>query len=118
MFLLLAVGPRPPLLPAIVSWREKRLSQTMLLYGAQREPSAGSIRRLRTRHEPPYVRSLPPLVHWQGLELVIRQAVACVEARISMTSKSLWMSIAVAPQAVPLDGNEQCDVVVVEDGDR
>jgi glycine/D-amino acid oxidase-like deaminating enzyme len=33
-----------------------------------------------------------------------------------MTSKSLWMSIAVAPQAVPLAGNERCDVVVVGSG--
>jgi heterodisulfide reductase subunit A-like polyferredoxin len=35
---------------------------------------------------------------------------------ISMTSKSLWMSIAVAPQAVPLQGHERCDVVVVGSG--
>jgi glycine/D-amino acid oxidase-like deaminating enzyme len=33
-----------------------------------------------------------------------------------MTSKSLWMSIAVAPQAIPLEGNERCDVVVVGSG--
>lgn len=33
-----------------------------------------------------------------------------------MTSKSLWMSIAVAPQAVPLQGDERCDVVVVGSG--
>ena len=33
-----------------------------------------------------------------------------------MTSKSLWMSIAVAPQAVPLQGDEQCDVAVVGGG--
>ena len=33
-----------------------------------------------------------------------------------MTSKSLWMSIAVAPKAVPLKGNERCDVVVVGSG--
>jgi len=33
-----------------------------------------------------------------------------------MTSKSLWMSITVAPQAVPLAGNERCDVVVVGSG--
>jgi glycine/D-amino acid oxidase-like deaminating enzyme/nitrite reductase/ring-hydroxylating ferredoxin subunit len=33
-----------------------------------------------------------------------------------MTSKSLWMSIAVAPQAVPLQGDEQCDVAVIGGG--
>ena len=33
-----------------------------------------------------------------------------------MTSKSLWMSIAVAPQAIPLQGDERCDVVVVGSG--
>jgi glycine/D-amino acid oxidase-like deaminating enzyme len=33
-----------------------------------------------------------------------------------MTSKSLWMSIAVAPQAVPVSGDTQCDVVVVGAG--
>ena len=33
-----------------------------------------------------------------------------------MTSKSLWMSVAVAPQAIPLQGDEQCDVVVVGGG--
>ena len=33
-----------------------------------------------------------------------------------MTSKSLWMSIAVAPQAVPLQGDERCDVAVVGSG--
>jgi glycine/D-amino acid oxidase-like deaminating enzyme/nitrite reductase/ring-hydroxylating ferredoxin subunit len=33
-----------------------------------------------------------------------------------MTSKSLWMSVAVAPQAAPLQRNEQCDVVVVGSG--
>jgi len=33
-----------------------------------------------------------------------------------MTSKSLWMSIAVAPKAVPVKGNERCDVVVVGSG--
>ena len=33
-----------------------------------------------------------------------------------MTSKSLWMSIAIAPQAIPLQQNERCDVVVVGSG--
>ena len=33
-----------------------------------------------------------------------------------MTSKSLWMSIAVAPKTVPLKDNERCDVVVVGSG--
>src|SRR6201989_3304852 len=33
-----------------------------------------------------------------------------------MTSKSLWMSIAVAPKAVPVKGNERCDVAVVGSG--
>jgi glycine/D-amino acid oxidase-like deaminating enzyme/nitrite reductase/ring-hydroxylating ferredoxin subunit len=33
-----------------------------------------------------------------------------------MTSKSLWISVAVAPQAVPLYQNERCDVVVVGAG--
>ena len=33
-----------------------------------------------------------------------------------MTSKSLWMSVAVAPQAAPLQGDEQCDVAVVGGG--
>ena len=33
-----------------------------------------------------------------------------------MTSKSLWMSIAVAPQAIPLQGDERCDVVVIGSG--
>jgi glycine/D-amino acid oxidase-like deaminating enzyme/nitrite reductase/ring-hydroxylating ferredoxin subunit len=33
-----------------------------------------------------------------------------------MTSRSLWMSIAVAPQAVPLQGDERCDVAVVGSG--
>lgn len=33
-----------------------------------------------------------------------------------MTSKSLWMSIAVAPQATPLQGDERCDVVVIGSG--
>jgi glycine/D-amino acid oxidase-like deaminating enzyme/nitrite reductase/ring-hydroxylating ferredoxin subunit len=33
-----------------------------------------------------------------------------------MTSKSLWMSIAVAPQAGPLQGDERCDVAVVGSG--
>jgi glycine/D-amino acid oxidase-like deaminating enzyme len=33
-----------------------------------------------------------------------------------MTSKSLWMSIAVAPQAIPLQGDQRCDVVVVGSG--
>jgi glycine/D-amino acid oxidase-like deaminating enzyme/nitrite reductase/ring-hydroxylating ferredoxin subunit len=33
-----------------------------------------------------------------------------------MTSKSLWMSIAVAPQAIPLQKDEQCDVAVVGSG--
>src|ERR1700760_111906 len=33
-----------------------------------------------------------------------------------MTSKSLWMSVAVAPQATPLQRNEQCDVAVVGSG--
>jgi glycine/D-amino acid oxidase-like deaminating enzyme/nitrite reductase/ring-hydroxylating ferredoxin subunit len=33
-----------------------------------------------------------------------------------MTSKSLWMSIAVAPQAVPLQGDERCDVAVIGSG--
>src|SRR3954469_10406269 len=49
-------------------------------------------------------------------ELAISEAVACIEARNSMTSKSLWMSIAVAPQAIPLQGDERCDVVVVGSG--
>jgi NADPH-dependent 2,4-dienoyl-CoA reductase/sulfur reductase-like enzyme len=34
----------------------------------------------------------------------------------SMTSKSLWMSIAVAPQAITLQGDERCDVVIVGSG--
>jgi cation diffusion facilitator CzcD-associated flavoprotein CzcO len=33
-----------------------------------------------------------------------------------MTSKSLWMSVAVAPQAVPLQGDQQCDVAVIGGG--
>jgi glycine/D-amino acid oxidase-like deaminating enzyme/nitrite reductase/ring-hydroxylating ferredoxin subunit len=33
-----------------------------------------------------------------------------------MTSKSLWMSIAVAPQAIPLQGDQQCDVAVIGSG--
>ena len=33
-----------------------------------------------------------------------------------MTSKSLWMSMPVAPLAVPLEGDERCDVVVVGSG--
>lgn len=33
-----------------------------------------------------------------------------------MASKSIWMSIAVAPQAAPLQGDERCDVVVVGGG--
>src|ERR1700709_1361653 len=33
-----------------------------------------------------------------------------------MTSKSLWMSVAVAPQAIPLKGDQQCDVVVIGGG--
>jgi glycine/D-amino acid oxidase-like deaminating enzyme len=33
-----------------------------------------------------------------------------------MTSKSLWMSIAVAPQAIPLQGDERCDVAVIGSG--
>src|SRR6195952_5277325 len=33
-----------------------------------------------------------------------------------MTSKSIWMSVAVAPQAIPLQGDERCDVVVVGSG--
>ena len=33
-----------------------------------------------------------------------------------MTSKSLWMSIAVVPQAIPLQKDEQCDVAVVGSG--
>jgi glycine/D-amino acid oxidase-like deaminating enzyme/nitrite reductase/ring-hydroxylating ferredoxin subunit len=33
-----------------------------------------------------------------------------------MTSKSLWMSIAVAPQASPLQGDERCDVAVIGSG--
>jgi glycine/D-amino acid oxidase-like deaminating enzyme/nitrite reductase/ring-hydroxylating ferredoxin subunit len=33
-----------------------------------------------------------------------------------MTSKSLWMSIAVAPQAIPLQGDERCEVVVIGSG--
>ena len=33
-----------------------------------------------------------------------------------MTSKSLWMSVAVAPQAIPLQGDEQCDVAVIGGG--
>src|SRR5258708_13952447 len=33
-----------------------------------------------------------------------------------MTSKSLWMSITVAPRAIPLQGDERCDVVVVGSG--
>ena len=33
-----------------------------------------------------------------------------------MTSRSLWMSIAVAPQAIPLQGDERCDVAVVGSG--
>ena len=33
-----------------------------------------------------------------------------------MTSKSLWVDIAVAPFARPLSQNEQCDVVVIGSG--
>ena len=33
-----------------------------------------------------------------------------------MTSKSLWMSVAVAPQAIPLSGDQQCDVAVIGSG--
>jgi glycine/D-amino acid oxidase-like deaminating enzyme/nitrite reductase/ring-hydroxylating ferredoxin subunit len=33
-----------------------------------------------------------------------------------MASKSLWMSVAVAPKAPPLKGDERCDVVVVGSG--
>jgi glycine/D-amino acid oxidase-like deaminating enzyme len=33
-----------------------------------------------------------------------------------MTSKSLWMSVAVAPQASPLQGDERCDVAVIGSG--
>jgi glycine/D-amino acid oxidase-like deaminating enzyme len=33
-----------------------------------------------------------------------------------MTSKSLWMSIAVAPEATPLQEDERCDVVVIGSG--
>jgi glycine/D-amino acid oxidase-like deaminating enzyme/nitrite reductase/ring-hydroxylating ferredoxin subunit len=33
-----------------------------------------------------------------------------------MASKSLWMDTAVAPQAIPLPGDERCDVVVVGSG--
>ena len=33
-----------------------------------------------------------------------------------MTSKSLWMSIAVASQATPLQKDERCDVAVVGSG--
>jgi hypothetical protein len=33
-----------------------------------------------------------------------------------MTSKSLWMSIAVARQAIPLQQDERCDVVIVGSG--
>ena len=33
-----------------------------------------------------------------------------------MTSKSLWMSIPVAPQATPLEGDERCDVAVIGSG--
>jgi cation diffusion facilitator CzcD-associated flavoprotein CzcO len=33
-----------------------------------------------------------------------------------MTSKSLWMLIAVAPQAISLQGDERCDVVVIGSG--
>jgi glycine/D-amino acid oxidase-like deaminating enzyme/nitrite reductase/ring-hydroxylating ferredoxin subunit len=33
-----------------------------------------------------------------------------------VTSKSLWMSVAVAPQAIPLSGNQQCDVAVIGSG--
>jgi glycine/D-amino acid oxidase-like deaminating enzyme/nitrite reductase/ring-hydroxylating ferredoxin subunit len=33
-----------------------------------------------------------------------------------MTSKSLWMSIAVAPGAIPLQGDERCDVAVIGSG--
>lgn len=33
-----------------------------------------------------------------------------------MTSQSLWMSTAVAPQATPLQGDQRCDVVVVGSG--
>src|ERR1700709_851617 len=29
-----------------------------------------------------------------------------------MTSKSIWMSVAVAPQAIPLQADERCDLVV------
>src|SRR5258707_13328737 len=35
---------------------------------------------------------------------------------IPMTSKSLWMSTAVAPQAIPLQEDQQCDVAVVGSG--
>ena len=40
-------------------------------------------------------------------------AVFCIELRVPMASKSLWMDTAVAPQAIPLPGDERCDVVVV-----
>jgi glycine/D-amino acid oxidase-like deaminating enzyme/nitrite reductase/ring-hydroxylating ferredoxin subunit len=33
-----------------------------------------------------------------------------------MTSKSLWMSVAVAPQAISLQGDERCDVAVIGSG--
>ena len=33
-----------------------------------------------------------------------------------MTSKSLWMSVTVAPQAIPLPGDQQCDVAVIGSG--
>jgi len=33
-----------------------------------------------------------------------------------VTSKSLWMSVAVAPQAIPLSGDQQCDVAVIGSG--
>src|ERR1700710_1069459 len=33
-----------------------------------------------------------------------------------MTSKSLWMSIAVAVKAIPLQGDERCDVAVIGSG--
>ena len=33
-----------------------------------------------------------------------------------MASKSLWMDTAVAPQAIPLPGDERCDVVVIGSG--
>src|ERR1700712_6068080 len=33
-----------------------------------------------------------------------------------MTSKSIWMSVAVAPKAPPMKGDERCDVVVIGSG--